>query len=431
MQYLLRNYENDISSLKSQFLDQVLSKKYFESLKTSSELLNTNPYYSLVSYILINDQTKILEFVTNNKIEIDLVLYLTKCGLCIPYTVDHLNKIKIRDYLYYLCIKELLIKNIIEYDPDALLDKIGDFDVYRWCIKNKKDLRKRDTINYEYYLVHKKNFECLEGLLEKVKMYKDIEYLVNISGLTSHKNVLVNYIVRYINRGYNREVSKDIKNLLEASESNLEYVKLYLAYLISSRDLNNLVLALYISKKYSFTNLENYEIDLIYLFLLKYFLFYDDVVDVYRKLDIKNNQDLNMSYIWSDVYINLINKKDKFFNVDTMKMKYLMYIKNTKKSIEDNLCVFIECNKISYAINLIKLYEEINTNVVYKELQDEKFIEGRVDTQFSDLLGSRCRYLFNKNVKNYKIEMSNEIFKNENYSEEFKEWFIKNMKIYN
>lgn len=422
--------EIQISKLKAMFLAKIFSDDHSTLKSIVKDLEIVNSSYSLIVFILTNDQINSSNFLKTNKIELDLILYLIKHNFCIEFAISHLNTIKIKDYLYFLCLKELLIKNIIDIDIEKLLDKLDDYDIYQYCVDNKIRLKERDTINYQYYKIHIKEFDNVNTLLERVKSYKDIEYIINLTGISVHPECKINNIVNFIKNGYNQEFCKSMLNDANSFLS-LYDVKLVLANLIASKNNHNLVLALYVSKKYLLVFSDNYDIDLIYLFLLKYFLFYEEILDMFKKLDIKNNQLLNMSYIWSDAYI-ILNKKNKLKNKD-MKDTYISYINEVKTTLMSSLSAFIESNKISHALNIINLYKSLQNNTILKELEINNFIKTETESQFKNFLGSRCCYLFEKTVEVTDISLIGDFFENEvnkDIDEKFKKWFTNNWKTY-
>lgn len=417
--------------LKTKFQQAAFKKNFIEMYEISNKLFSNNKNYLIFTHIITKNEKElntILPQITGN---VELILCLLKKDLCLEYCVTFLNSLKIKDYLYFLCIKELIIKDKIEYNYELLLDNLDDYSIYEWGIKNGKEFKARDTINYKYYTINKnihnsqtKN-ELIIDLIRITKVYKDLEFLVDKIESFENLEGIALEIGNFLKFGFDQEKCKEIYKLYT---DDVDTLKLILGHLIDSKKTNNLIMALYLSKSNYRKFENNYEIDLIYLFLLKYFLFYDEILGVFNEMDIKNNLEISMGYIWSDVYLQLPNIKN-----NRKEVLYKLQLNETKSLIEDKFFMFIEKNKLGHAFDLIGVFDKLNNDIVEKELYEKKFIGRQNKTQFSYLLGSKCCYLFDKCSEKRDIFLNDDPFSNDLESikdEDFKKWFKSRWNIY-
>lgn len=417
--------------LKTKFQQAAFKKNFKEMYEISNKLFKNNKNYLIFTHIITKNEKELNLLLPQITADIELVLCLLKNDLCLKFCVTFLNSLKVKDYLYYLSIKELVIKDKIEYNLEILLDNLDDYSIYEFGLTNGKDFKQRDTMNYMYYLLHKQNDDkqikkqTLIFLINKTKVYKDLEFLYNMIENFDNLEGIFLEIGKFLKFGYDKEICK---TLYKNYSGDVDFLKLILGHLIESKKINNLIMALFLSKKYFQKFENNYEIDLIYLFLLKYFLFYYEILEVFNNMDIKNNLEISMSYIWSDVYLQLPNIKNS-----KKEIVYKLHLSEIKSIIEDKFFMFVEKNQFGHAIDLIDVFDKLNNDVVEKELIEKKILTTEKTTQFSFLLGSKCCYLFNKCTEKNNITLCDKPFNNDLEDiedENFKSWFLNKWSLY-
>ena len=95
--------EIQISKLKAMFLAKIFSDDHSTLKSIVKDLEIVNSSYSLIVFILTNDQINSSNFLKTNKIELDLILYLIKHNFCIEFAISHLIPLKLRTiYIFYV-----------------------------------------------------------------------------------------------------------------------------------------------------------------------------------------------------------------------------------------------------------------------------------------------------------------------------------------
>lgn len=316
----------------------------------------------------------------------------------------------------------LEIKNEIE----SLIREFDDFSLYDLALRLGIDLDlSNQSLNYQWYLsLKEKNIESFRLILQSCFSFQEIGKLLDIyisKDMTSDDidefiklakfSKSQEILVRYLKNGYSKDL---LERFWPIVVSNFDFLnlKIVLALLISSKSEKYLILAFYLAYLHFEKNLSyqissltengastteniseassNYEIQLIYLFLNRYFMFHSNVLKIYESLDIKNIQNHNMSYIWSDpMIISSLQFKDSI-------KEFKNEIKNEIALVETRLRQFIDSGKIACAVSMVKLRKTLLESLIYQEIDKMKILSTKAFTMFSDLLGAECSYMFNK-----------------------------------
>lgn len=457
-------------NLKVEFCRMILEGNYQEASKTALKIFDTAPSYLVLAYFLQlkkdreNKSIQRLLEILLEKQEIgpDVALLLAKENILVEVAVGFLEKCTVRDYVFQIIKKELIIKGHIPFEEEVL-DEIDDWDLYQFVIEKRIKIKKRDTINYKYYVLHtlskedEEFKEACDDLLRRIRVYKDLKYLMKLCGVKTHEDYLTNTLINFLDSGFSLQKAKEIYLNLQTNKFNIltgeneqsnnctskEYLvdkfnllKCLLGHLIASKDIHLLVLALYLTYTHRKAFSSNYEISLIHLFLCRFFSFYTPVSSMFFEFDVKNNQFYTMAFIWSDMLIlSDIQDEDRV-------REYQSLLSENMKIIENSLKHFIEKNKFLHTISLLKVYGNLKEEMVGKELKARKILSQSSETLFSDLLGRDCAYLFKKITKEdvggkylYSLYFSEELFSPQRVDdlfknplgditdEEFKGWF--------
>ncbi|EOB14963.1 hypothetical protein NBO_11g0035 [Nosema bombycis CQ1] len=387
------------ANLRDECRSHLLNENYQEASKVALKFFDVCPSYLFISYFLENTSSskKLLEVIVDRKIvSPDVALFLAKENLFQHAVLKFLDNCLVKDYIYQIIRKEMIIKGHLPFD-ETILDILDDWDLYDYALKHKINLKMRDTVNYEYYLAHKNQSNC--NLINKIKNYKELEYLSKLTNTTNHEDYATDCILNFMNYGFNLEKAKEILNELEKYQNNninmdnFNILKVLLSHLISSKDTQLLIFALFLTYKYRKSFTSNYEISLIHLFLCRFFLFHKEVSKLFNEFNIKNNQFYSLFFIWSDLVIAL-DLKDK-----SKEEEYSKLIKENINTVEKTLKHFIEKDKIGHAVSLIKVHKKLKNEIVYKEITNKEIYSEESKTIFSNLLGKGCEYLFSKVIK--------------------------------
>ncbi|KAI5169348.1 hypothetical protein PAEPH01_0637 [Pancytospora epiphaga] len=271
-----------------------------------------------------------------------------------------------------------------------LLDRIDDFRLYEYAIDRGIIIPTRNTANYKWYIVQRdQDRKYATELIIKTANFQDIYKLCELSGVREVSDGSYDLLIKYLFDGYSEGLLRQAVDLFNSSKSFLN-CKILLSLLIASRRENNLVLALYLS--YSIKFEDNYELDLVHLFLNRYFCFHKNIHKLMKKMSIKNIQIYNNAYIWTDPMILTGDSESYLVHIS----KFNLMHRRDLGTIESKIASFLESGMIGHAISLTKLYKGLEEAVCIKEVASFKILATDGKTMYSGLLGEQCDYLFNK-----------------------------------
>ncbi|KAM0673945.1 hypothetical protein GVAV_002463 [Gurleya vavrai] len=361
-----------------------------------------------------------LLLVKNKIIDNDWIEYLkiTENGGSITlFSLKHLLINNMITESNYLSLNEYLNENkiIISIDNfdcfiinliNFLIKNIDDGDLYEYAIKYKIRIDTFDTPNYLHYKLKKDlNIENFMRVYKITNSFRELENLFekcNLLDFSKKKECFLFYA--FLKYEFINNINFVCDNLLNEllineikfafdnykKEKSLTNTKLILAFLISTKQENNLLLALKIANDCKDLFKNTYEIKLIFLFICRFFCWYDKVIEIYEELEIKTVIQEKLAYLWSDLNI-ILNLND-----NSRKEKYLNYRSHLIKHINCSLLVFIQNYSFYHGIELIKTKKMLENSNLYKEINQNKIISNDPETHFSFLLGSKCRFLFDK-----------------------------------
>lgn len=279
------------------------------------------------------------------------------------------------------------------YELNELLCVVDDFQLYEFAIRNDIEIKKRNSPNYLWYSLirgHKLKSvseEVARDLILKTTSFQEIKRILDYCKIEDAGDKRYNIVIKYLNAGFSTDLLRQAFVLLDGDQSFIT-VKIVLALLIASKDEGLIVLALYLSQTCHFE--ANYEIGLIDLYLCRYFLLFRQLMMKIEKLDIKNVQQHNLAYLWSDpmnVAKVRLNDYIKAFQNE---------IKNEIDGSEVMIRKFIDNNLVSSAVSCLELRSSLLNSVICDEIRQLKIKSTNPQTMFSELLGEECRYMFDK-----------------------------------
>ncbi|KAI4291896.1 hypothetical protein PAPHI01_1170 [Pancytospora philotis] len=271
---------------------------------------------------------------------------------------------------------------------DKLIDEIDDFRLYEYALARGLLLSERRSSNYRWYtLLKDKDMILATKMALNTIDFGELRKILSTTGLESTGQPNYDVLIAYLRRGYSEELLQRMLALYTASPSFINH-KILLALLIASRTEKNLVLALYVSFRTAFT--ENYEIDLIHLFLSRYFCLCANTLQLMKQLSIKNIQIYNNAFLWSDPMI---------VTGDVMSAQCSSLQRNHEHdlaTIEQKIKRFMDTNCLGHAVDLFGLRSALKESTAVREVSELKLRATDPRNQYSDLLGENCSYLFNK-----------------------------------
>jgi hypothetical protein len=272
---------------------------------------------------------------------------------------------------------------------DQMIDILDDFTLYDLAIRQGVNLRERNSINYKWYrVILYKDLEAAKEIIKISKSFEDIRKIISYTGFIQTKVENIDILLDHLEIPNVKEENIQRMFCLLQDEPSLLNVKILFSLLISTKKENNIFLALYLSYKYKFQG--NYEIDLIHLFLNRYFMFNKNIQVLLRKMEVKNIQIYNLAYIWSDPMI-ISNRVSKEVTEN--------FIRSTKSDISLIACRFrrfLDANRIGHATSLYNLKETLEKSLSFCEIYKKQILATNENTMFSNLLGEKCSFIFNK-----------------------------------
>lgn len=365
----------------------------FEKCINLSMLLHQNKrdflIFSIVAQMIFDNETKhadtLKDVVPKNNNGTSFLYYLVKHNILKDTIYETMHLTKERNLCFYLILKEFFldgrdISTCIEIEStdkntvvNYLLDNLDDWDLYDYALREKLVLKRRNTLNYLYYrLYYDRTEESLLELLPKITNIFDLETInavVPIKNLKSYFDFNVDDLISCFH-----------------NEPTLINLKLLLSVLIGSRMENLIVLALYFTYKYKNNEDYGYEIQLIHIFICRYFLYLPEVSMEMHNLRVQEIQKVNLSFLFHDVSVFYGIRCD---NINNMIMENI-------KTINESLLVFVKSGKLDAALSLLHLRKKFENHTVFKEIQQNKILCDTTSNMFSNILGSRCVYFFSK-----------------------------------
>ncbi|KAI5151424.1 hypothetical protein ENBRE01_2129 [Enteropsectra breve] len=346
-------------------------------------------------------------------------------------------ELAIRKQLFLKKYRETSSENCLDgiaEELNDLISKISDWELFQFAIDNNIEIRENNSINYKWYRVSKhRESSAAAYIMQKNFIFSEIKTLNELCGEIKSESVIHRILLEYIKSGTADVLIKEMLDIYE-NDKSFAVVKLLISLLIATRNENNMVLALFFARSHSFE--ENYEIDLIELFILRHFCMIQPVLAKMKKMDIKNVQIYNTAYIWLDPMIvtgKFIDRKIADFVKAGRAVPSTMRIQVKDAMEQDKIgCAASTINMIKYAENHISLCEAEKLEIVAKESK----------TCWSELLGDGCSFLFDKIVVGHKrseegtldtlynkgsMQNIESVFENKfeyAVSEEFKNWFM-------
>lgn len=273
-------------------------------------------------------------------------------------------------------------------EVNRLLDQLDDFQLYDFAMQYGLEISPRPSANYKWYCaICFGDKEAAAGLIRKSLAFDDIARLCQATGLAETGQENLDILVAYLSSGYSEALLARMAKVFSVDKSFMS-CKIILALLIASREENNLVLAYYISYMHSFS--DNYEIDLIHLFLNRFFCFNSNIYRVMKSLDIKNIQVYNMAYVWSDP---LIVTGVEF---STSAVLLARHQKDDLATADNKLRALLDIGRVGQAAALFRVRAALQDSLALREISERRILAEQGETIFSGLLGEPCRYLFDK-----------------------------------
>ncbi|RVD90583.1 hypothetical protein TUBRATIS_29900, partial [Tubulinosema ratisbonensis] len=256
-------------------------------------------------------------------------------------------------------------------------------------------INEKDSFNFKLYkLKREKDFGLANEILKNLESFELIFQVIN---LVNKENLPEIYKMIY---DFKEENVKKVYEIYQANKTFFN-LKVLFYHLIASKKEEYLVLALFIAKEEK-DSFENYEIQIIYLFLCRFFMLSKLIIQTFDDLNIRTIQHENFAFIWNDISL----KSGKEF---PMKNTYLNLHMHSINMINNLVFSFIKVGKIDHAFDLLQTKESLCNSVLFKEVKEKKFFSVEKNNSFSNILGEKCSFIFDKIVKNvfYDFKVNN------------------------
>ena len=248
----------------------------------------------------------------------------------------------------------------------------------------------KNTINMSWYKIikNKDSASAREILLNSIN-FQDVKKVLDYCPIESTGFKTYDILIKYLKGEDPKELLSLFFTFLHEDGSFLS-MKILLALLIATREEKLLLLALHLSETNKFE--DNYEIQLINLFLCRYFLLFKNIRKNFESLDIKNVQVHNLTFIWSDpMIVSNIKLTDE---ISTFKREITKMVTDIENSIISSLDNF----NIAISLSLIELRNKLKKSTICQEIQTRQIVSKSKFSMFSGLLGEKCEFLFDKIV---------------------------------
>lgn len=433
---LLDSLFSKIMDEKSRFVKALMRNDEEEAIELANSIYKRHPEYLILFCFLYLIKYKRLLPIALKKttsLDLNLIYLLAKSPEIEFFEFKDVFKQLNGSSFIELCIRRETLFKKYNYTKEIdltefkdLMLALDDYSLYDFALRNKLEIQQKDTLNYKCYSVAKnKDFNNYKDIIKSTADFEMIKNLTNmyladsknitkmgdvqsqidrivVGNISDLKKQLIvenpghSILVDFLHRGFDMQSLKNMYDIYQRDQTFFNF-KVLLAYLISSKKENLLILAFYLTSDFyeksdnlSRTLEANYEIQLIHLFLNRYFLFHNNIKGIFKKLDIKNIQLINLSYIWSDPMIRC-----------NLKFKDLIEGFNQERYIQLDECVTgikncIAANRIAHAASFYKLSKRIKDSVLNDEINGGRIISVDSRTMFSNLLGEFCTYLFDK-----------------------------------
>ena len=450
----LKSILSKFTPKESLFVKAILSKNKESAKSIAYEIYGKSPHYLLFFYVLNKKENKplVLKLMSSIRdLDLNLVYLLCKSEDFSYEDIKPFHSMIVSDSSIGLCIEKSLflkkyskISNLdtverikISTELTSLINKIDDFSLYDFAIKNQIQLVEKDgtitflgksdypeytkdnmssnfdmdtqdqsnllrnSVNMAWYkIIQNRDSEVARKLILLPTNISDIKKILDYCPLKDTGSLTYDILIKYLN-------NEDPKKLLESSfkhlvtDNSFISTKVLLTLLIATKDEKLLLLALQISESAKFE--DNYEITLISMFLCRYFLLFSKIRKIFHILDIKNIQLHNLAYIWSDpMIVTNVKLSDETSHFRTE-------ISNTLSNIEKSLVASLDNSNIAVAYSLFELRESLVNSVIANEVSSKKITSTSPFSMFSDFLGEPCRFLFDKLVVEDKRQPSGSI----------------------
>lgn len=402
----LQRFMSGQKSLERDFVEALLGGNSCRAIEAGKALSSRNPMF-LVTSLLVDllaspeDDAKkslFLRSLERGTVKSNLIWMLYKRGLLIREMHVYVERITFKDHVYYLILKEACIhghhellglgglRECIEF----LLDNLDDWDLYRYALDEGLELRRRETLNYEYYLIHKlREQERAIELLRSRVCFKEIELIAGAVGLRSHPDGAIDCVIQLERSGFSHDLLRRAYEIYRKDMSVFN-TKVVIAALVSSRNAVFLGMALCLSFKHRKDHQGNYEIFLVFVFLCRYFCFYPYVVKCLEAMNVKNAQVPNLSFIWSDILIAKGKRDEKRME------EVVDNIKKSVEELENSIKYFVSVGNLAHAVDAVELGRSLLESPILAEMEKGEVCRKSPNNSFLHLLGARGAYLFEK-----------------------------------
>ncbi|KCZ80391.1 hypothetical protein H312_02217, partial [Anncaliia algerae PRA339] len=399
------------TSIEDQYESAILSGDYISAKKCGISLLKERSIYLVMALILLynrdrneNDLILLESAIKKEPKYTNILVLLVKLDILIDFVISSIQKINKRDFLFHYMIQLIYLKYPEKRDDlisqanflnvrteneliNFLIDKLDSWDIYEIALEKNIEIKERKSFNFSMYKFRKENnADVANELLKSTHSFEIIEKILN---LMNKNNIPQEYLSIY--KFEENNIKDSYQNYINSK--SLFNLKCLLYHLIASKKDNYLVLALFLARNEK-DSFENFDIQMIFLFLCRFFLLIKPIKEIFEELNIKTIQHENFSFIWNDITL----KSGKSF---PLKSTYLNLHMQNLNVINNLVNHFIQTGKLDHAYDMLITKDSLCNSVYYNEVISNKLIATEKEHGFSYLLGKECSYLFAKLTKNH------------------------------
>lgn len=399
--------------MEEQYEASVLSDDFHLCKNMGIKLLSRSPVYLIFALALSYNSgkshfdLKLLQLSLNKYFKHpNVFIFLVKLDILVDYVITLVEKISIKNMTYFCLLKEIFIRykehraeiinllkgqklaNDMASAMEFFIEKFDDWKFYKEALDEGIELKETKRQNYLFYkLLKTRDQQVASELCSKIGSFREASRVLSL--VHGHGSATTDLRALFsLQEEFSEDVLRGLHDIY-AKDPSLLNTKLLLANLVGSKREKYLILALYISRE-TYSSFDTYEVKLIYLFLCRFFCLLPEVLDVMDNLEIKTIQQENLGFVWNDLCIFLGQRQEARIS------RYLNGYYDQIRKTNEYVMPFISAGKLDYALDLIQLRKDLLKSNIHREVSEQRIFSESPKNMFSEFLGPKCSYLFDK-----------------------------------
>jgi hypothetical protein len=298
---------------------------------------------------------------------------------------------------YFYVLKELYIRGecvqaYLERPLEDILAKVDDWKVYEYAMERGVDIPFQKSINYlRYRMLAEKSDESIARFIASTNITLALPLLEQGQLLRALGHVPAE--VECALKVHLSLPTSASERRLAVEHSPRTFV-VVISSLLKKRTEHDTISALLLCREYRRRFEGSYEVDILHLFLCRYFLLYDEVVSLFSALDIKSFQLEKLVYAWFDIHVLLGLPRSllasKYINTHCKNIAHLSLA----------LMDFVEKGELAHCLSMLDLRTALASAPLRKEVRTMALSGEDTPLSIEDLLEPGARYIFRRAQKN-------------------------------